>query len=330
VSKASRRQQRQAKTSGATPRPLGTPAAADAEPARPTPRPSSSPTGTPRAGRRPRVRASYEPSTFERYRGLIIGIAAVAAIVVVGGFVFLSASAPAYACSNLFDPAPTASPAPGASPQPGYPQPDMGRLHVATGSEVTYTYCPPASGNHYNAAAVGPIAPRFYSVNDKTVPEGWIHNLEHGGMVLLYRGDGPGATPDGQAQLKAFFASFPPSPVCGFAAGTQFSPVIAEFNDMKTPFAALVWGRALPLQTFDAAAILQFNATYAERTNPESFCASPTPIPTASPSASASGSAGTSASPSASASSVPSSSASAPASASPVASPSASPSPSPS
>ena len=75
-----------------------------------------------------------------------------------------------------------------APPDPGYVQPDMGRRHVAVGEKVTYTYCPPASGSHYNAANAGPIQPRFYGPNDRVLPEGWIHNLEHGAMVILYRG----------------------------------------------------------------------------------------------------------------------------------------------
>ena len=70
---------------------------------------------------------------------------------------------------------------------------------------MSFTYCPPASGRHYNASGAGPISPRLYGPDDRVNPQGWIHNLEHGGLVLLYRGDGPGATEDGQAQLRAFF-----------------------------------------------------------------------------------------------------------------------------
>ncbi len=98
-----------------------------------------------------------------------------------------------------------------------------------------YTYCPPASGNHYNASGQGPIPPRLYGPDDTTVPEGWVHNLEHGALVLLYRGDSPGATPEGQAALRAFFDSFPNSPVCGIQPGTIQGPVIARFDDMATP-----------------------------------------------------------------------------------------------
>ena len=91
----------------------------------------------------------------------------------------------------------------------------------------------------------------MYGPNDKTIPQGWVHNLEHGALVLLYRGDSEGATPEGQQQLKDFFAVFPPSPICNIAPGTERGPVFTRFDSMKTPFAALVWDRVLPLQDLD-------------------------------------------------------------------------------
>ena len=45
--------------------------------------------------------------------------------------------------------------------------------------------------------------------------------------------------------------------------------MITRFDEMATPFAALVWGRVLPLQTLDTAAILDFWNIWGERTNPE-------------------------------------------------------------
>ncbi len=222
-----------------------------------TPRPSTGPTGTARTGRRTRS-TYYQRSFAERHRGTIIGIAAIAGVALIGVFFIYSASRPLFQCTNIWEPTPTASPLPGASPAPGYVQDDMGRLHVPPGEVVKYTYCPPASGNHYFAAGLGPIPARFYGVNDKTIPQGWIHNLEHGALVLLYRGDSEGATPAGQQALRAFFDAFPNSPVCNITPGTSQGPVVTRFDEMATPFAALVWGRVLPLQTLDTAAILDF------------------------------------------------------------------------
>ena len=119
------------------------------------------------------------------------------------------------------------------------PQPDMGHTHVTPGTKVTYTYCAPASGNHFNNPGTsGPIPARVYGPNDQVVPMGWIHNLEHGGLVILYQGTSAGATPEGQAAFKAVLRRVP--------AGADCGPVIARFDQMSSPFQALVWGRVLP------------------------------------------------------------------------------------
>ena len=307
MSKESRRRQRAASQTNP---PSGTrPPAAIGSPSPP----SSGQGAAARAGRRERSRAyAGKPSFLERNRNLLVAIAVIAVVGLAGVGMFAAASQPAFACSNIWVPDPTAEPVEGASPQPGYAQPDMGNTHIANGTFVTYTYCAPASGRHYNSSGQGPIAPRLYGPEDRVIPQGWIHNLEHGGLVLLYRGDSPGATPEGQEVLRRFFDRYPPSPVCGFEAGSSVGPVFARFDEMATPFAALVWGRVLPLDRLDEEAVIEFDSVFGERTNPEKFCE----VPSASPSASPSGS------PAASPSGSPS--------ASPTASPSESAAPSPS
>jgi hypothetical protein len=270
---------------------------------------STGPRGTDRAGRRERARPVARGSFIQRYRTWLIGAAIAAVIAIVGAGVFAAATQSAYACSTIWEPTPTASPGPSASPQPGYVQPDMGNTHVVVGTVVRYTYCPPASGKHYTATDQGPIPDRAYGPNDPVIPEGWIHNLEHGGLVILYRG----ANAD-QAALKALFDSVPVSPVCGFPPGGKSpGPIVARFDQMAWPYAALVWDRVLPMETLDQAAVLDFYARYGERTNPEKLCqpsaspeassspessASPSPAPTEGASAAPSGSASPAASPS--------------------------------
>jgi hypothetical protein len=241
----------------------------------------------------------------ERNRTRIVALAAIAGVVLVAVFVFFSASQPAYACSTIWTPSPTASPAPSATPNLGYVQPDMGHTHVNPGTKVTYTYCAPASGEHYNKpGTLGPIAARVYGPGDNVIPQGWIHNLEHGGMVILYQGTSAGATPEGQTQLKALFDNFPVGPRCGTPKGL-IGPVIARFDQMSTPFQAILWGRVLPLQTLDQAQILAFWNQWGERTNPEDQCPS-VPRTTPAPTSAASGSAAPSAAPTAAPTSAPS------------------------
>ena len=287
-------------------------AAASTRPAGST-RPTSTtrPTGS-RAGRRERQRAAYQPSFLERYRTAILAGAVVLGVVLISGFVFFSASQPAFACSTVWTPSPTASPSAGATPNLGYAQPDMGHQHVNPGDKVTYTYCAPASGNHINRSGQGPIAARVYGPGDNVIPQGWIHNLEHGGIVVLYRGDSPGATAEGQAQLREFHSAFPPVSDCG--------PVIARFDQMSTPYQAIIWGRVLLLDTWDPTMVTAFWNQWGGRTNPEPLCPTPNSQTSPSPSAPAA-----SEQPSAPSSSAPASASPLP-SASPVASPAASPS----
>ena len=295
MSKSSRRSGRR------SPAPGTTPAGADAT-ARPRPVTSTSPSGTARAGRRPRQRSYAQPSLLERFRTPIIGVVVVALIGLVGAFVFLGASQPAYACTTEWTPDPTPTPAPGSSPRLGYVQPDQGRQHGAESGQ-TYTLCPPASGTHINAVGRGPIRAGVYGPDDSgvAIPQGWIHNLEHGSLVVLYScAQAPEACEEpAQAQMRQLYSSFPDSPVCGIPPGTE-NPVFARFDDMAWPYAALVWGRVLPLDSWNPDLILEFWQTEGERTNPER--APGCPFPTASPTPGASPSGDASASPAPSAS----------------------------
>jgi hypothetical protein len=221
----------------------------------------------------------------QRYRTWIVAGAVAAVVAVVGAAVFAAATQTAYACSQIWQPAATASPGPSASAQLGYVQPDMGHAHVPVNTVIRYTYCPPASGKHYDAAEQGPIPARAYGPNDAVIPEGWVHNLEHGGLVVLYRG-----VDADQSALQALYSAIPPSPVCGFPpGGNSPGPVLARFDQMAWPYAALVWDHVLPMETLDQAAVLDFYARYGERDNPQKFCApSPSPEPSTSPETSAS------------------------------------------
>ena len=242
-----------------------------------------------RAVRRSRRPAPRQPSFLERYRtGLlwIGGIVVFIALVFVG-FVLPSIT-PAYECANQFNPTPAPSfvppsPAPvasGATPAPqatapaaGFVQPDMGRTHVGVGTKVKYTWCPPASGNHYSVAGQYPIRGGFYDQGTGTIPEGWVHNLEHGALVLAYKCPGPGCTDEGQSALQSLLGRWPDSPICKFPPG-NFTPIFTRFDDMPYPFAAIVWDYVLPLQMLDEAAILAFYDAYGEEFNPENQCPS--------------------------------------------------------
>jgi hypothetical protein len=273
------------------------------------PRRSSPPARATRRSRRPAPRST---TFLERNRNRLLWALGGVAFLLIAGLAVLNFTTPAYACSNLFEPtpapswvAPTSAPVasgqtPGPAvtpPPPGFVQPDMGHVHVPTGDRVRFVSCPPASGKHYNTPG-GPIRSAVYGPNDPTLPQGWIHNLEHGALVLLYNCTGDGCTDQGQAKLSELFAKWPASPICNIPAGNQ-TPVFTRFDDMAWPYAALVWDVVLPLQTLDEEQILRFYATQAERFNPEPVCAAPTPTPGPTPTAGPTGTAAPSVAPSA-------------------------------
>src|SRR5438309_952209 len=65
----------------------------------------------------------------------------------------------------------------------GQPVADEGRNHVDPSTTPTYKFYPPASGPHYSAQGVAPVDWQTIA----TLQEGqYIHNLEHGGIAILY------------------------------------------------------------------------------------------------------------------------------------------------
>jgi hypothetical protein len=255
------------------------------QPARPAPSTSRTGTGPGLVAGSTRLREPQRPrSPLERYRGRLLGIGVVAVVLVVGGFLFLGASSPAYACTSLLQPEAAASAAPGETPRLGQVTRDLGRLHVDVGTSVTYEFCPPTSGSHYNASRLGPIPPIFYAKDAATVPEGWIHNMEHGGMVVLYRCP-EGCGTDAQTSLAAIQGQLPASPICAFPSTANV--VVTRFDQMPTPYAAVVWGRVLFLDSLDVGAITTFYAQSADH-GPEPWCQQAMPGYTPGPGAAAS------------------------------------------
>ena len=258
-------------------------------------RSSTGPSGTPRAGRRATERRRPpEKTTLQRLRTPIIAGVVIVALLAVGFYVVQDAAQPAYACTTVD----TVQPA--ASGELGQVQPDQGNTHTGIGDKVTYQICPPASGRHINALGRGPIEPQVYGPESGTVPMGWIHNLEHGGVVVLYSCE-LGACDEAMLQeLRAMADGLPASAICGVSPGV-LSVVAARFDQMPTRFAALVWNRVMYMDQLSAADINEFYLRYAERIDDGRFVAPPEPqcaVPSAAPSADPSGSAAPSTAPS--------------------------------
>ena len=156
-------------------------------------------------------------------------------------------------------PAASASPSESAAPTQrlGFQAADLGQGHVAGGSAIDYAYCPPTSGDHYNAAGQGPIRRQFFGPESQPRPGGWLHNVEHGYVVLAYRGgDGQAPSEDVLAQMRTFFETAPASTFEAPCPPNKL--IVVRFDEMATPFAMLAWDRALMMDSFDAEQALTF------------------------------------------------------------------------
>ena len=109
--------------------------------------------------------------------------------------------------------------------------PDAGSMHVSRfrDSELTYADLPPTGGTHSECWA-------DYGVYAEELEDArWVHSLEHGGIVLLYRC--PDGCPDELAQLEEFVASHPRTILTPYAAlPTRFGAVAWEYRLLNPCF----------------------------------------------------------------------------------------------
>ncbi|MGH2459518.1 MAG: DUF3105 domain-containing protein [Chloroflexota bacterium] len=120
----------------------------------------------------------------------------------------------------------------------GVPIPDEGRVHVPEGSAINYRHNPPASGPHYPS-------PKDWGIYTATVADGyWVHNLEHGGIVVLY--DCPAGCSQVVAELQQADRTFPKdkynevkllaTPYSGLPNGVQVMAVAWDFQKAYSSF----------------------------------------------------------------------------------------------
>ena len=127
--------------------------------------------------------------------------------------------------------------------------PNEGGGHVPEGTVVDYESNPPASGPHYSGFGLAPVAAGFYE--EALRPERWVHNLEHGYVVVLY--DCPGdCDPSFLAQLQSPFNDTPPSKF-----GTR-KMVITRYAGLQPSIMAVAWDVQRDFDTFDNDGILAF------------------------------------------------------------------------
>ena len=109
---------------------------------------------------------------------------------------------------------------------------DAGHNHVSIGTPVQYDTNPPCAGDHWPVWAV------WGTHTDPVPPEYFVHNLEHGGVVLLY--NCPQGCPDLVLALECLVQAQPVDPICqGTGVDNRF--LISPDPDLAGTWAAAAW-----------------------------------------------------------------------------------------
>jgi uncharacterized protein DUF3105 len=136
-------------------------------------------------------------------------------------------------------------------------------IHVPVGSPIEWSTNPPATGMHYPVWAQWD---REYTSLNRGF---WVHNAEHGGIVMLYRCDA--GCPDVVASLRASAKAMAADPAC--IAPIRNRVIVA--SDPLLPdgvqVAAVAWDRIYTASCFDP-----YIDTFARQSYnhaPEALCA---------------------------------------------------------
>jgi hypothetical protein len=118
--------------------------------------------------------------------------------------------------------------------------------HVEEGAPLTYSHRPPSSGVHYGTLP----QPQEYRMWDTPLTPGrWVHMLEHGAVVVLYRPD----LCDNACvqQLGEFYDSAPRSSLVGIR-----HLAITPYQDMDDAVAVVAWGYVDEMDQLDKDRIM--------------------------------------------------------------------------
>jgi hypothetical protein len=220
------------------------------------PAPSSAPTSRSAARRSSRATPGKPaPTGLAKYRTILIVGAVILGIGVLALAFYSSATAARYECESLLTapPEPSAAAADGA-PLVGFATRDMGRSHVTPNSTVRYEFCPPASGNHWVISGRAPLQRQFYRIGDDVTPGNWVHNLEHGYVVIAYRDE---LTAEQEAGIREVFETATQVPSAA-RCNVPNKVMVIPFPDISDPFALLAWDRVLLLPEWDTEQALAF------------------------------------------------------------------------
>lgn len=143
-----------------------------------------------------------------------------------------------------------------SGPKIGTHQENIGNGHIPQGQKANFTQgLPPTSGEHYAA----PAAPAPWGIKNSFLPfEVTTHNLEHGGVVILYNG----LASDQVTSLQGLVRNL---------AASGYSKIVLEpWPDMKDAKITLTaWNWILRLQGPDDTSVVKFVRQHTDDEAPE-------------------------------------------------------------
>ncbi len=132
--------------------------------------------------------------------------------------------------------------------------------HVDEGAPLTYRNRPPSSGVHWGSV---PQQSDYRMYDQPLSPGRWVHMLEHGAIVVLYRQDLCDASCI--SQLGTFYDSAPRSALVGVR-----HLAITPYQDMDHAIAVVAWGFVDEMDQMDADRVMaDFKSKVDASTAPE-------------------------------------------------------------
>ncbi len=123
--------------------------------------------------------------------------------------------------------------------------------HVAFGTDVTYNSNPPSSGPHY------PIWAAYQSFAKAVDRRYYVHDLEHGALVFVYKCDKPDGCPEIASELQKAADAIPNDALCD-GTGVRVRAVITPDPLLDVPIAAASWGWTYKAQCLDLPTLKDF------------------------------------------------------------------------
>ena len=206
----------------------------------------------PRVKPSPRPRPKARPGPPAELIGVLVGLGVLIAIAI--GILWYATHVTTVAAPT---PAPTAPgqealpaqvTAKSASVQVGEQRPLEPAQHIPTNSHGSWKTDPPSSGQHW------PIYPPWGPAQQAYPPEYWVHSLEHGGVVVLFRDAG-------DSSLASSFAARAPKE----SEFGEVKVVDAPYPNLTHRFALVAWGWVYYLDTWSDADALRFYAAHVDR-----------------------------------------------------------------